>query len=150
MKHPVMSRMFLFFKLPSAFFAGVRIREVNEHKCVVTVPYKWFSQNPFRSTYFACLAMAGEMCSGSLAMAHVYRRQPAVSMLVIKLEAQYHKKATGLTTFTCEEGDLIKSTIEKGIATGEAQTITIRSVGKNKAGEDIATFLLTWSFRKKA
>ena len=50
MKHPVKFRMFLFFKLPAAFFAGVRVREVDEKKCVVTVPYKWLSQNPFRST----------------------------------------------------------------------------------------------------
>jgi len=26
MKHPVKFRMFLFFKLPSAYFAGVRVR----------------------------------------------------------------------------------------------------------------------------
>lgn len=149
MKHPVLSRMFLFFKLPSAFFAGVRIREVNEKKCVVTVPYKWFSQNPFRSTYFACLAMAGEMSSGSLAMAHVYQRQPPVSMLVVKLEAIYHKKATGVTTFICEEGDAIKQAIEHAVNTGEAQTLICRSEGRNASGDLVATFLLTWSFRKK-
>ncbi|MEO5562810.1 MAG: thioesterase, partial [Chitinophagaceae bacterium] len=51
--HPLKFRMFLFAKLPSAYFAGVRVREMDEKKCVVTVPYKWYTQNPFRSTYFA-------------------------------------------------------------------------------------------------
>ena len=58
LKNPVLFRLYLFYKLPAAFFSGVRVREIDEQHCVVTVPYKWFSQNPFRSTYFACLAMA--------------------------------------------------------------------------------------------
>jgi hypothetical protein len=44
---------------------------------------------------FACLAMAAEMSTGVLAMAHVYKRKPAISMLVVKMEAEYFKKATG-------------------------------------------------------
>ena len=60
------SGCFYFQKLPAAFFSGVRIKEVGETKCRVSVPYKWFTQNPFRSTYFACLAMAAEMSTGAL------------------------------------------------------------------------------------
>lgn len=141
--------MFLFLKLPSAFFAGVRIRLVNEQQCQVTVPFKWFSQNPFRSTYFACLAMAAEMTTGSLAMAQVYKRKPAVSMLVVKLEANYFKKATGVTTFVCEDGQALKEMVDKAIATGEAQSFTARSTGTNAAGEKVAEFFLTWSFKTK-
>ena len=73
MKHPVKFRMFLLTKLPSAYFTGVRIKEVDAKKCVTTVPYKWFSKNPFRSTYFASLAMAAEMSTGALALAHLYK-----------------------------------------------------------------------------
>jgi hypothetical protein len=149
MKHPVKFRMFLFSKLPSAFFAGVRVREVDEKHCVVTVPYKWFSQNPFRSTYFACLSMAAEMSTGSLAMAHVYKRKPPVSMLVVKVESEYFKKATGRTSFLCEDGELIQKTIEESIATGEPRTIRAGSTGKNKEGELVAQFFITWSFKAK-
>src|SRR5580698_8202201 len=124
MKHPVKFRMFLFAKLPSAFFSGVRIKDIDETKCIVTVPYKWFSQNPFRSTYFACLAMAAEMSTGTLGLMHIYKRNPAISMLVIKLEANYFKKAVGITTFTCNDGKGIQQTIENAIANGEAQMIT--------------------------
>src|SRR5882757_4784957 len=96
MKHPVKFRLFLLFKLPAAFFSGVRIIDIDESRSIVSIPYKWFSQNPFKSTYFACLAMAAEMSTGSLAMMHVRKRNPSVSMLVVKLEAVYFKKATGL------------------------------------------------------
>ncbi len=34
MKHPVKFRMFLFSKLPAAFFSGVRVRDIDESKCV--------------------------------------------------------------------------------------------------------------------
>jgi hypothetical protein len=149
MNHPVKFRMFLFKKLPSAFFSGVRLRTIDEQHCKVTVPFKWFSQNPFRSTYFACLSMAAEMSTGALAMAHLYKKTPPVSMLVIKVESEYFKKATGLTTFICEEGNAIKDAIEQSISSGEAKMVRARSTGKNKNGEIVAQFFITWSFKAK-
>ena len=148
-KHPIKFRLFLFSKLPAAFFSGVRVREMNEQRCVVTIPFKWLTQNPFRSTYFASLSMAAEMSTGALSLAHIYKRKPSISMLVVKTEANYFKKATDKTTFVCEDGDLIKQMIEESIATGEARTVRARSVGKNKAGEEIAEFFITWSFKSK-
>lgn len=149
-KHPFKFRMFMLLKLPSAFFSGVRVREISEQSSTVSVPYKWFSQNPFRSTYFACLAMAAEMSTGILALAHIHKRQPSVSMLVIKMEAHYHKKAVGRTYFTCEEGQALKQTIERAVATGEGQTLVVTSTGKNEAGEKVAEFFITWSFKAKS
>ena len=150
MKHPVKFRMFLFLKLPSAFFSGVRLRALDETKCITSVPYKWFSQNPFRSTYFACLAMAAEMSTGVLGLLHIHKRKPAVSMLVVKLEAEYFKKAVGRTTFICEEGEQIKATIEKAVASGQGEVWKAKSIGKNEQGELVATFYITWSFKAKA
>jgi len=150
LKHPLKFRLFLFSKLPSAFFAGVRIREVDEKRCMVTVPYKWFSQNPFRSTYFACLSMAAEMSTGALAMAHLYKRNPIVSMLVVKVESEYFKKATGRTYFVCEDGEAMMNAIEESVATGEGKVLRARSTGKNGDGEIVAEFFITWSFKAKS
>ena len=149
MKHPLKFRTFLLMKLPSAFFSGVRIRDIDDKHCVVTVPYKWFSQNPFRSTYFACLSMAAEMSTGALAMAHLYKRNPAVSMLVVKVESEYFKKATGRTTFICEDGEAMLSAIEESTATGEGRIVKARSIGKNADGDIVAEFYITWSFKAK-
>ena len=149
MKHPVKFRMFLLLKLPSAFFAGVRLREINAHHAMVTVPYKWFSQNPFKSTYFACLAMAAEMSTGVLGLLQLHKRTPSVSMLVVNLEAAYFKKATSRTYFICEAGDEIQAAVNATIADGEARTVRAKSVGKNKDGEVVAEFYITWSFKAK-
>lgn len=147
--NPGKFRMFLLAKIPSAFFSGVRVRNIAETSCAVSVPYKWFSQNPFRSTYFACLGMAAEMSTGALGMAYVYKHDPPVSMLIVKLEAEYFKKAVGLTIFTCEDGLLIRKAIEETVATGESRIVTAKSIGKNEKGELIAEFRVSWSFKVK-
>lgn len=149
MTSPIKFRMFLLSKLPSAYFSGVRVKSLDENKCEVAVPFKWFSQNPFRSTYFACLSMAAEMSTGALALGHLYKRKPAVSMLVVKTEGEYFKKAIDKTTFLCEAGSEIKRMIEEAVATGDARTVRAKTVGKNIAGDLVAEFFITWSFKIK-
>ena len=148
-QHPVKFRWFLLTKLPSAFFSGLRVPAIDSSKAVVTVPYQWFSKNPFKSTYFACLAMAAELSTGLLAMMNTYQSHPSISMLVTGLEAKYFKKATGVTSFLCEDGDAFHRTVLDAIATGEGRVFTAKSVGKNEAGELVAEFLITWSFKAK-
>lgn len=147
--HPLKFRFFLLAKLPAALLAGVKVREANNERCVASVPYKWLSRNPFRSTYFACLSMAGEMSTGVLAMGCLYKRKPAVSMLVVKVESEYFKKATGRTYFTCEDGALFEKAVEEAITSGAATSVRARSEGKNKAGDTVAVFYITWSFKAK-
>ena len=149
-KHPYKFRLFMFAKLPSAFFCGVRVKDIDAQKAKVTVPYKWLSQNPFKSTYFACLAMAAEMSTGLLSMMYIHQRTPAISMLVTGLQANYFKKATGITTFVCEDGEAISATIEAAIASGQGKSIVAKSVGTDEAGNLIAEFFITWSFKSKA
>lgn len=146
-KHPVKFRMFLFSKLPAALFSGVRLKYVDEQKCEVTVPFRWFTRNPFRSTYFACLSMAAEMSTGILAMANVYDRKPKVSMLVLKVNGDYKKKAIGITTFTCEQGKEIKQVVEETIVSGQAKVVEVKSIGRNEKGEVVAEFMIVWSFK---
>jgi len=149
MTHPWKSKLFLFLKLPAAFFSGVRISSLSEERAVVSVPFSWFSKNPFRSTYFACLAMAGEMSTGLLAMMHCYKRKPGVSMLVIKMEALYFKKATGLTYFTCEAGKDMEWIINECIRENRSHTYVATAVGRDKSGDKIAEFYITWSFKSR-
>ena len=143
---PIKFRLYLLSKLPAAFFAGLRIAKADADVCIVTIPYRWSTRNPFRSIYFACLGMAAEMSTGILAMAQVYKSNPQVSMLVTGMEAQFTKKATGRIRFTCDGGPAIREAIERA-KTGEAQTIKARSVGTNAQGDTVAEFFITWSFK---
>lgn len=148
-KHPLKFRLFLLKNLPSAYFSGVRVEEANTEKCITRVPYKWFSTNPFRSTYFACLSMAAEMSTGVLAMAALYGLRPAVSMLVISIEGKFYKKATGHTYFACHEGPQIRQAVADAQRSGEARQVTVTSQGTNKEGTLVAEFFITWSFKRK-
>jgi hypothetical protein len=147
--NPISFRFFLFQKLPAAFFAGLRIAHFDANTCTVKIKYSWFSKNPFKSIYFAVEAMAAEMCSGMLAFGQVYKRNPKISMLVVKMEVNFIKKATGTILFTCEDGALIQAAINESIETGEGKTIVCKSVGKNEKGEVVAEFNFTWSFKAK-
>lgn len=149
-RNPIKFRLLLLSKLPSAFFSGVRVKYADEQKAIVTVPYKWFSTNPFRSTYFACLSMAAEMSTGVLAMAHCYSEDPPISMLVLKVEGNFSKKATGLTSFTCDDGHLVQYAIREAASSGKGTISTMRSVGTNENGEIVAEFNITWSFKVKS
>jgi len=144
----LLNSSFFFFCISSAFNKAAD--EIIAVPCVVTVPYKWFSRNPFRSTYFACLSMAAEMSTGVLAMGHSYGQNPPLSMLVLKVEGTFSKKATGITTFTCDEGKRIAMAIKETVSSGKSVSVTVRAVGKNKIDELVADFYLTWSFKVKA
>ena len=132
------------------FIAGLKIAALNETNASVSVKFKWLNKNPFRSIYFAVLAMAAELSTGVLAFAQVYQRRPAVSMLVVKMNAEFYKKAVGKITFTCNDGALIDAAVEQTIATKEGTVVECTSVGVNEQNEVVARFILTWSFKAKS
>ena len=148
--NPLRFRFFLFIKLPAAFLAGVRLKFVSPDRAEAIIRYQHWTKNPFRSTYFACLGMAAEMSTGILAMAHLYKRKPAISMLVTRIESDFYKKAVGITTFTCDQGHALRQAIDKTAATGEAVELVVTSIGRNEEGLEIARFQITWSFKRKA
>lgn len=149
LKSPFKLKLFMLAKLPMGFLAGLHIEEISEEKSVVTIRYKYLTKNPFRSVYFACLAMAGELASGALGLAQVYGSQPAVSMLVVNMEASFTKKAVGKIRFICNDGLAIKNAIEESKRTGEGKTVVAISTGLNEAGEEVAVFKITWSYKVK-
>lgn len=140
---------FLFFKLPSAFICGVRVKEIDENKCVVTVKHRWMNQNPFNSMYFAVQAMAAELTTGALVMKHIQKSEKAISMLVISNKSIFTKKATGRITFACNDGLLVNQAIQKAIETGEGQTFWMKSIGTNENGEQVSEMDFEWSIRIK-
>lgn len=148
--HPLQLKLYLLKNLPAALLSGVRVVSADESACTVSVPYKHFTRNPFRSTYFACLSMAAEMSTGLLAMANVHGCKPRVSILITGMEGRFHKKATTRTFFTCSDGMLIRETVASALATGKAQVVKAYSIGKNSGGEVIAEFWFTWSFKTRA
>ena len=139
----------LFVKLPLGWFASMRIEYLDGKTCRATLPMGWKTQNPFNSIYFAAEAMVAELSAGALGMLHIENSGEKVGLLVTGLEAQFTKKATSLTTFTCEDGDKIKAAIDETIKTGQGTLAECVSIGRMADGTEVARFKIFWSFKKK-
>lgn len=148
--NPLRFKAFLLLKMPIALLAGLYIQKFDGQVAEVSVPFKWLSQNPFRSVYFATQAMAAEMSTGLPAMAAIQGFSPSVSMLVTNLEAEFVTKASERVFFTCNDEQGLIECVEEAVASGEGRTYKATSVGRLKDGTVVSTFKITWSFKQKS
>ena len=141
--------LFLVFNLPSAFLCGVRVKQINALECHVGVRHKWINKNPFKSMFWAVQGMAAELATGALIITKIKQLNEKISMLVIKNEAQFTKKAKGRITFRCSQGMDIDKVLQSAIESGEGQTLTLKAEGRDEAGDVVATFNFIWSLKRK-
>lgn len=140
---------FLFFKLPAAYWSGVRLRYLDDDSSVTTVKHGWKNQNPFRSMYFAVQAMAAELSTGVLVMREIQASGKKISMLVANNNSSFTKKATGCISFKCADGMVVEEAIQKAIETGEGQTFWLKSIGTNERGEQVSEMNFEWTVKVK-
>lgn len=141
---------FLMFKLPAAYFTGVRTKHLDDTTCVVSVKHRWVNQNPFKSMFWAVQGMAAELTTGALVMKKIKESGKKISMLVASNNASFTKKATGRITFTCQEGNKIDDAIKQAIETGEGQTVWLNAYGVNAEGTEVSSFNFEWTLKVKA
>tara|TARA_B100001093_G_scaffold277852_1_gene265565 strand:+ start:9362 stop:9856 length:495 start_codon:yes stop_codon:yes gene_type:complete len=147
---PFFFRLYLFINLPMGFLSGMKIRELNEEKCIVTVPFKRLNKNPFKSTFWAVLGMAGEMNGAALILQYTYKHHPSIATLPINCEAEFYKKATSITTFTCNDSKMIKEKIEEAVNTGKGVIIKTTAIGRDSNNEKLCKFIFTWSIKLRS
>ncbi len=141
---------FLMFKLPSAYLCGVRLKELDDSKTIVTVTHRWINQNPFNSMYFAVQSMAAELTTGALVIKKIKESGKQISMLVTNHNGTFTKKAVGKIVFTCTDGYLIDAALQRTIETGEGQTILLKSLGVNQNNEQVSAYEFEWSVKLKS
>lgn len=142
--------LFLFLKLPAAFWCGVRLKNINPQQCITSVRHRWFNQNPFGSMYFAVQAMAAELSTGALVMQSIRHSGRKISMLVANNKATFSKKATGKITFTCHDGKKLDDLMSQVITSGEGQTLWMKSIGVNEKGEVVCEMEFEWTLKLKS
>ncbi len=140
---------FLFLKLPSAWWCGVRVNKINIENAITTVKFKWFNQNPFHSIYFAVLAMCAELATGVLVMYHIAKSGKKISMLVISNTSSFSKKAKGKIRFNCDQGKLVEENILKAIETNTPQKFWLKATGIDQSEDTVASFTFEWSIKIK-
>jgi len=146
---PSQINKFTLFKLPSAYFCGVRAKSLSATTCVASVKHKWINQNPFNSMFWAVQGMAAELSTGALVMLYIQESNHKISMVVANNKASFSKKAKGRINFTCNDGLLIKEAIQKTIATGEGQTCWMKAQGVDSNGNVVSQFEFEWTVKRK-
>lgn len=141
--------LFLFFKLPSAFWSGVRVKKCTDTYSLVTVKHGWFNSNPFKSMFWAVQGMAAELSTGILIMQEIRRSKQSVSMLVVQNKANFSKKATGSIRFQCEAEDSIQKAMAQAIKTKQGVTFWLNSQGFDASNDCVSSFDFQWSIKVK-
>ena len=147
---PFYLKLYMFWKLPMGLWAGLRVREVNESRTQVSVPFKNLNKNPFKSIYFAVQSMAAEMSTALGCTLAIQGHSPSVAFIIVDIHASFSKKAISRVHFTCEENYKAFEAVKKCVEIGEATQATFETVGKMKDGTEVARFKFTWSFKQRS
>ena len=99
--------------------------------------------------YFAVQNMAAELSTGVLVMQHIKMQNVPISMLVIKAESKFYKKATGKIHFECNSGLLAENAIIKSLKEDISQQIEMPVMALNSKNEVVSEFKFTWSIKPK-
>lgn len=150
MLNPFNFRMFTLTQLPAGFISGMKLIELTPTQCKTSIPFKFLNQNPFKSIYFAVQSMPAELSTAAIALLAMQGIKPSIAMLVVNMEAEFVKKSTGRTFFTCENGIEIFEAVQKAVETGEATIVRAKTVGKMEDGTVVSTFYFTWSFKQRS
>ena len=140
---------FLFKDLPSAWLSGVRVKDLNDKKCIISVRHNWFNSNPFKSLYWAVQGMASELATGLAIIDFANKNKLKISMLVISNESKFLKKAKGLIRFECDQVNTLKKTLSSLSKNKTTDKIKLKSTGYDESGDVVSEFIYEWSFKLK-
>ena len=142
--------VYTFFKLPSAWWSGVRVTKLDDAYAEVAVKHRWVNQNPFGSMFWAVQGMAAELSTAVFLMYTINKSKQPISMLVLKNQAIFKKKAKGLVKFHCDQGSYAIDAVNKAIKSDEAVGVKLKSTGTDALGDVVSEFEFEWSLKKKS
>ena len=146
---PSSIKYYTLFKLPAAFFTGVRVRNIDEKQCTVRVRLNFMNKNPFRSMFWAVQGMAAELSTGALIMHALHGSNTKASMLVIENKATFSKKAVGRINFSCSQGEAVLNAIHAAKEANAPQKLWLHANGYDEAKEEVSSFSFLWTIKVK-
>lgn len=146
---PKKLNLYLLKNLPSAYFSGVRVTNINNEACSVKIRHGWFNQNPFRSLYFAVQNMGAELTTGALIMQSIQKSDARISMLVLHQKSQFTKKAVGTINFHCDQGLFIEEKVKEAEMKDEGVVFWVQSKGVDETGDVVGIYDFKWTLKKR-
>ena len=151
-KDTMFVRIWSLFKVPLLFLMSPVVKELNNEKCVIAIPFRFLTKNHFKAMYMGVLVGGADIASGLLAT-HLMKNKKKKCVLAFKdISAKFLKRAEGKTFFICCEGARIQEMVEKAMTTGERchMTVKVEAFCPDKLGDEpVAQFEMTLSVKEK-
>jgi len=64
-------------------------------------------------------------------------------------KSQFTKKATGVITFKCEDGLMIREKVNEALLTKQGISFWVRSEGYDDQGDNVGTYDFEWTLKAK-
>ena len=143
---PLRFRFFTLISMPSAAFVGLKVDEVSEDSCQISVKGGWRSQNPFKTMYWAAQGMAAELATGATPFAISRAYSGKIRMFVIGTDVKFVKQAKGRIKFICEDAGKARAAIEESEISGKSVNCVMHAKGIDSDGDVVSDWKFEWNF----
>jgi hypothetical protein len=130
------------------------IVELNDRRCEVVIPLNWRTRRrDIQAMYLGVLVMGADVAGGLIAFNLITRSKERVSFVFKDVKAEFFKRAEDDVHFVCEDGEAIRSLMQRALTSGEREEATVSvtaTVPAMLGDEPVARFALTLSIKKRA
>ncbi|MBC7397192.1 MAG: DUF4442 domain-containing protein [Bdellovibrionales bacterium] len=153
-KETLLVRAFAMAKIPLLYFARPKVLRLSDQECIISLPYTRMNKNHLGSLYFGALCIGADAAGGLIAMRLLQKLKNGKkgSLIFKDFKANFHKRAEGVTVFTCKDGNAIQEAVCRAEESMERVDIPVRvvaTVPKKFGEEPVAEFVLTLSLKVK-
>jgi acyl-coenzyme A thioesterase PaaI-like protein len=144
-------QMFLLgiFKIPMIGYVRPRLLELNEDHIQIKIRLGRRTKNHFNSMYFGALTVGADLASGWHAYYHSELRAERISFAFKSAKADFLMRAETDVVFESNDGQVIRSIIDRAIKTKERINQDVNVIAKDDQGNTVATFVMTISVKMK-
>ena len=136
-------------QVPMIEYAQVKIAELNNHRCVITVPFIPQNQNHLQCMYFGALAIGADAAAGLLAMHHIQQSGQKLNILFKDFQAKFLKRAYGDICFTCADEAILSQAVTEAIQAKKRINISVNVIASLAENPEVhvAEFIMTLSMK---
>lgn len=128
------------FKIPMVGFVRPKLLELNDQSAKIKIRLRRRTKNHLGSMYFAALAVGADLAAGLHAFYYAEQSSKKMSFAFKGVKGEFLMRAESDIEFISNEGDLIKSTVDKALSTGERINQPIKVLAIDDKGNEIAIF----------
>jgi acyl-coenzyme A thioesterase PaaI-like protein len=153
LKETALLRAFAFAKIPMLLWIRPTVVELDEDRCVISIPLSRRTRNHLWSMYFGVLCTGADLAGGYVAMREIKRSGRDVAFVFKDFRAEFLKRAEGDVHFVCTQGRAVAGLVQRAIdepGTRVEDTVSVVAMVPSKLGEEpAARFELTISLKLK-